>query len=90
MKTRKFGLLRIGLLLGLLAIVTATTMVVTQSSAQAAPPAKKEAVLQFSVAGDPDFDLLSVANIVQVFRNGAKIGSREPDGFGVDSFFDIT
>ena len=75
------------LLIGLLAVVAAATMAVTQPSAQSAAPAKKEAVLQFSVAiGDPDFDLLKV---VSAIRDGAKIGSSDPDGFAVDSFFDI-
>ena len=76
---------RLVLLLGLLAVVAATTMAVTQPSAQSATLAKKEAVLQFSI-GDPDFDLLRA---VSAIRNAAKIGSSEPDGFGVDSFFDI-
>lgn len=100
MKVKRLGLL-IGLL-GLFAIAVATMMAVAQPSAQSAALAKaaldkKEAVLVFSYAiGDPDFDLAAggdpdfdLAAIVEAIRTGAKIGSTDPDGFGVDSFFDI-
>src|SRR3990172_6603826 len=70
---------RLVLLIGLLAIVAATTMAVTQPSAQSATVAKKEAVLQFSITigdpdfdlaiGDPDFDLLGVVPIIRDAAN---------------------
>ena len=100
MKAKRIGLL-VGLL-GLLAIVAATTMAVAQPSAQSATLAKKEALLQFSVTiGDPDFDLLRAGApgdpdfdllraVEAAIRRGANIGSSGQDGFSVDSFFDIT
>ncbi|MDO8751493.1 MAG: hypothetical protein Q7K03_10180 [Dehalococcoidia bacterium] len=97
MKAKRIGLL-VGLL-GLLAIVAATTMAVGRPSAQGAPAAKKEAVLQFSVTiGDPDFDLLRAIGdpdfdllkaVEGAIRRGANIGSSGQDGFSVESFFDI-
>ena len=99
MKAKRIGLL-VGLL-GLLAIVAATTMAVAQPSAQGATLAKKEALLQFSVAiGDPDFDLLRAGAIGDpdfdllraveaAIRRGANIGSSGQDGFSAESFFDI-
>lgn len=79
------------MLLGLAAIIAATTLAATNSRVQGATPAKNEAVLRLNI-GDPDFDLLriSVADIVKAIRAGASIGSSGNDGFAVDSFFDIT
>ncbi len=85
-------------LIGLFAIVAATTMAMARPTAQGAALAKKEAMLQFSVAiGDPDFDLLMIGDpdfdllraVDSAIRRGANIGSSGQDGFSVDSFFDI-
>ena len=78
---------RFVLLMALLMVVAVSATLVAQPSAQSATVAKKEAVLQFGIAtGDPDFDLLRV---VPIIRSAAKIGSPDPDGFAIDSFFDI-
>jgi hypothetical protein len=71
--------------MAMLAIAVVATMAL---SSENTVEAKKQnnAILEFTIEVDSD---VSVADIVDRVRKAANIGTSDPNGFQVDSFFDI-
>jgi hypothetical protein len=81
---KKLGL---ALVMGMAMLAIAIVATMTLPSENTVEAKKQdEAILRFTIGVDTN---VSVAEIVDRVRKAAKIGTNDPNGFQVDSFFDI-